>query len=79
MLLDDGHTCYPIEPYIPSLKVLRCYNCQQYDDHVAAHCPNKDKSICFKCGQQHQYNPECQNKISCAHCKEDHMAGNPNR
>ena len=51
MLLDDGHTCYSTEPYVPPLKVLRCYNCQQYDDHVAAHCPNKDEPICFKCGQ----------------------------
>lgn len=77
MLLDDNHTSYPIEPYVPPPKVLRCYICQQYDDHVAAHCPNKDKPICFRCGQQHQYDPECQNKISCAHCKGDHMAGNP--
>ncbi|CAF4688563.1 unnamed protein product [Rotaria sp. Silwood2] len=78
MLLDDCPTCYPIESYVPPPKVLRCYICQQYDDHVAAYCPNKDKPICFKCGQQHQYNPECQNEICCVHYKGDHMTGNPN-
>lgn len=77
MLLDDNNTSYSIEPYVPPPKVLRCYICQQYDDHIAAHCPNKEKPICFKCGQQHQYNPECGNKICCVHCKGDHMAGNP--
>ncbi|CAF3106642.1 unnamed protein product [Rotaria sp. Silwood2] len=78
MLLDDGNTSYPIEQYVPPLRVLRCYICQQYDDHVAARCPNKDKPICFKCGQQHEYNPDCQNGICCAHCKGNHMAGSPN-
>ncbi|CAF1652858.1 unnamed protein product [Rotaria magnacalcarata] len=78
MLLDDENTSYPIEPYVAPPRILRCYICQQYDDHIAAHCPNKDKPICFKCGEQHQYNPECQNKICCVHCKGDHLAGNPN-
>ncbi|CAF1233269.1 unnamed protein product [Rotaria magnacalcarata] len=78
MLLNDEHTSYPIEPYLAPPRILRCYICQQYDDHIAAHCPNKDKSICFKCGEQHQYNPECQNKICCVHCKGDHLAGNLN-
>ncbi|CAM4823966.1 unnamed protein product [Rotaria magnacalcarata] len=77
ILLDDDNTAYTIEPYVPPSRILRCYICQQYDDHVAAHCPNKDKPICFKCGQQHNYNPECQNEICCAHCKGSHMAGNP--
>ncbi|CAF4400242.1 unnamed protein product, partial [Rotaria sp. Silwood2] len=69
ILLDDNNTAYTIESYVPPTRILRCYICQQYDDHVAAHCPNKDKPICFKCGQQHNYNPECQNEICCAHCK----------
>jgi hypothetical protein len=77
MLIDDGNTSYPIEPYVPPPRVLRCFVCQQFDDHIAAHCPNKDKPICFKCGQQHEYNPNCQNKICCVHCKGDHMAGSP--
>ncbi|CAM4989538.1 unnamed protein product, partial [Rotaria socialis] len=67
-----------IEPYVPPTRILRCYNCQQYDDHIAVRCPNKDKPICFKCGQQHSFNPECQNAVCCAHCKGNHMAGNPN-
>ncbi|CAF2758798.1 unnamed protein product [Rotaria sp. Silwood2] len=78
ILLDDDNTAYTIEPYVPPTRILRCYICQQYDDHVAAHCPNKDKPICFKCGQQHNYNPKCQNETCCAHCKGNHMAGNPN-
>ena len=77
MLLDDDNISYPIEPYIAPTHILRCYNCQQYDDHIVARCPNKDKPVCFKCGQQHSYNPECLNKICCAHCKGDHMVGNP--
>ncbi|CAF2758725.1 unnamed protein product [Rotaria sp. Silwood2] len=51
ILLDDNNTAYTIEPYVPPTRILRCYICQQYDDHVVAHCPNKDKPICFKCGQ----------------------------
>ncbi len=80
MLLDDHNTSYSIEPYVAPSRVLRCYICQKYDDHIVAHCPNKDKPICFKCGQQHSYNPICQNNICCccAHFKGDHMAGNPN-
>ncbi|CAF2435620.1 unnamed protein product [Rotaria sp. Silwood2] len=78
ILLDDDNTAYTIEPYVSPTRILRCYNCQQYDDHIAARCPNKDKPICFKCGQQHNFNPDCQNAICCAHCKGNHMAGNPN-
>jgi len=74
---DDNNTSYSIEPYAPPSKVLRYCICQQYDNHIAAHCPNKDKPIRFKCGEQHQYNPECQKKIYCIHCKGDHTAGNP--
>ncbi|CAF1066983.1 unnamed protein product [Didymodactylos carnosus] len=78
MLFDDDNTAYTIEPYVSPTRVLRCYICQQYDDHIAAYCPNKDKPICFKCGQQHSYNPDCQNEVCCVHCKGGHMAGNPN-
>ncbi|CAM4762661.1 unnamed protein product [Rotaria magnacalcarata] len=78
ILLDDDNTAYTIEPYVPPTRILRCYNCQQYDDHIAVRCPNKDKPICFKCGQQHSFNPDCQNEVCCAHCKGNHMAGNPN-
>jgi hypothetical protein len=78
ILLDDENTSYPIQQYIPPLKVLRCYNCQQYNDHVASNCPRKDTPICFRCGQNHQFNPNCQNKICCAHCHQDHLTGSPN-
>lgn len=77
ILLDDANTSYKIEPYIPPTKILRCYNCQQYNDHTAINCPNKDKPVCFRCGLNHPYDPNCQNKICCAHCRQDHMAGNP--
>ncbi|CAF2034111.1 unnamed protein product [Rotaria magnacalcarata] len=77
ILLDDANTSYKIEPYIPPTKILRCYNCQQYNDHTAINCPNKDKPICFRCGLNHPYNSNCQNKICCAHCRQEHMAGNP--
>jgi hypothetical protein len=78
MVLDDANTSFPIEPYTPPIRILRCYNCQQYNDHTALNCPNKDKPVCFKCGQNHLYDPNCQNKICCAHCHQEHMAGNPN-
>jgi hypothetical protein len=78
MLLDDENISYQIEQYVPLLRVLRCYICQQLDDHVAARCSNKDKPICFKCGQQHQYNPNWQNEICFVYCKRKRMTGSPN-
>ena len=77
LLLDDENTSFPVQQYYPPFKILRCYNCQQYNDHVAANCPRKDNPICFRCGQNHSYNPNCSNKICCANCKEEHLAGNP--
>ncbi|CAF2929482.1 unnamed protein product [Rotaria sp. Silwood2] len=77
LLLDDENTSFPVQQYYPPFKILRCYNCQQYNDHVAANCPRKDTPICFRCGQNHPYNPNCSNKICCANCKEEHLAGNP--
>ncbi|CAF4627876.1 unnamed protein product [Rotaria magnacalcarata] len=77
ILLDDANTSCKIEPCIPPTKILRCYNCQQYNDHTAITCPNKDKPICFRCVLNHPYNSNCQNKIRCAHCRQEHMAGNP--
>jgi hypothetical protein len=49
ILLDDDNTTFAVEPYLPSTRILRCYNCQAYDDHIAAHCPNKNNSVCFRC------------------------------
>lgn len=77
LLLDDENTSFAVQQYSPPLKVLRCFNCQQYNDHIAANCPHKDKPTCFRCGQNHPYNPNCTNKICCANCKEEHLAGNP--
>jgi hypothetical protein len=78
LVLDDDNTAFAVEPYLPPTRILRCYNCQAYDDHVAAHCPNKESPICFRCGQHHVYNSNCDNPIKCIHCQGDHMAGNPN-
>jgi hypothetical protein len=77
ILFDEANTSFQIEPYVPPTKVLRCYNCQQYNDHTALNCPNKEKPVCFRCGQGHPYNPNCLNQICCAHCQGDHMSGNP--
>ena len=77
ILLDDDNTAFPVEPYLPPTRILRCYNCQAYDDHIAAHCPNKNNPVCFRCAQHHPYNPNCDNPIRCAHCQGEHMAGNP--
>ncbi|CAF2065349.1 unnamed protein product [Rotaria magnacalcarata] len=77
ILLDDENTAYTVEPYLPPTRVLRCYICQAYDDHIAAHCPNKNDPICFRCAQHHPYNPNCENSIQCVHSAGDHMAGNP--
>jgi len=78
LLLDDENTSFAIQSYAPPIKVLRCFNCQQYNDHVAAQCPYKDNPICFRCGQNHPFNPQCLNKICCANCHQKHMAGNRN-
>ena len=77
LLLDDENTSFPVQQYYPPCKILRCYNCQQYNDHIAANCPHKNNPVCFRCGQNHSYNPNCSNKICCANCKEEHLAGNP--
>ncbi|CAF0895772.1 unnamed protein product [Adineta ricciae] len=77
LLLDDEHTSFKVQPYVPPVKVLRCFNCQQYDDHVASNCPQKDNPVCFRCGQNHPFDPNCRNSIRCANCKQEHMAGNP--
>jgi hypothetical protein len=77
ILFDEANTSFQIEPYVPPTKVLRCYNCQQYNDHTALNCPNKEKPVCFRCGQSHPYDPNCLNKICCARCHGEHMTGNP--
>ena len=77
LLFDDAHTSLAVEQYVPQTKILRCYVCQQYNDHTALNCPHKEKPICFRCGQSHSHNPKCTNKICCAHCEGEHMAGNP--
>ncbi|CAF0770622.1 unnamed protein product [Adineta ricciae] len=77
ILLDDDNTAFAVEPYVPPTRILRCYNCQAYDVHIAAHCPSKNNPVCFRCAQQHPYNPQCNNPIKCVHCDGDHMAGNP--
>lgn len=78
LMIDEENTSFAVQPYTIPIKVLRCFNCQQYNDHVAAQCPFKDKPICFRCGQSHPFNPRCTNSICCANCQQDHMAGNPN-
>lgn len=78
ILLEDSNLAYPIEPYVQPTRILRCYNCQAYDDHISAHCPNKNDPVCFRCAQHHPYNPNCDNLIKCVHCGGNHHAGNPN-
>ncbi|CAF4887168.1 unnamed protein product, partial [Rotaria sp. Silwood1] len=53
----DDNTAFAVEPYIPPSRILRYYNCQIYDDHVAAHCAKKDNPDCFICTQHHPNNP----------------------
>lgn len=78
ILVDDEHTSFKVQHYIPPIKVLRCFNCQQYEDHIASNCPFKNNPVCFRCGQNHPFDPNCSNNICCANCKQNHMAGNPN-
>jgi len=77
ILLDDDNTAFAVEPYLPSTRILRCYNCQAYDDHIAAHCPNKNNSVCFRCSWHHLYNSNCDNPFRCTHCEGNRMVGNP--
>ncbi|CAF2800958.1 unnamed protein product [Rotaria sp. Silwood2] len=74
MLLDDGNTAFDAERYLRPARILRYYNCQVYDDHIAAHSPKKDNPVCFRCAQHHPYISNCNNVIKCAHCQCDHMA-----
>ena len=64
ILFDEANTSFQIEPYVPSTKVLRCYNCQQYNDHTALNCQNKieerskrNEEIKIKSARQQQRNP----------------------
>ncbi|CAF4991423.1 unnamed protein product [Rotaria sp. Silwood1] len=75
--LNHDNIAFAVEPYLPPTRILRCYNCQVYDDHIAAHCPNKDNTVCFRCAQHHPYNSNCYNVIKYAHCQGDHMVGDP--
>ena len=77
LLLDEDKTAFAVEPYVAPTRVLRCYNCQAYDDHIAAHCPSKNDPVCFRCAQHHPFNPKCDLPIQCVHCGGEHMAGNP--
>ncbi|CAF4873038.1 unnamed protein product [Rotaria socialis] len=77
LLLDDENTSFMIQPYSSPAKILRCSNCQQYNDHIAANCPRMDKPTCFRCDLNHPFNPNCSNKICCANCGQSHMAGSP--
>jgi hypothetical protein len=45
ILLDEESTSYSIQPYTPPMKILRCFNCQQYNDHIAVNCPHKDAPV----------------------------------
>ncbi|CAF1029307.1 unnamed protein product [Rotaria magnacalcarata] len=75
-IADNDNTAFAVESYLPPTRILRCYNCQVYDDHVEAHCPNKNNPVCFRCAQHHPYDPHCMNAIKCAHRQGEYMAGN---
>lgn len=78
LIFDDENTSFMVQPYSPPVKLLRCFDCQMYNDHIASNCPRKNTPICFRCGENHPYDPKCTNKIRCANCQQEHMAGNPN-
>lgn len=78
LLLDGDNMAFQVLKYVPPVKVLRCFICQQYNSHTASNCPNKENPVCFRCGQHHKYDPDCSKPICCANCKQDHMAGSPN-
>jgi len=78
MILDDENTSFMVQPYSPPIKIPRCFNCQMYSDHIASNCPQKDNPTCFRCAKNHPFDPKCSNKICCANCQQDHLAGNPN-
>ncbi|CAF4182180.1 unnamed protein product [Rotaria sordida] len=73
----DDNTAFDVQPYLPPTRILQYYNCQVYDDHIAAHCPNKDNPVRFRRAQHHSYKPNGNNVIKCAHHQGDHMTGNP--
>ncbi|CAF1241880.1 unnamed protein product [Adineta ricciae] len=78
ILIDEENTSFQVLQYHPPVKILRCFNCQEYNSHIAADCPRKENPTCYRCAQNHEYDPNCQNKIRCANCQGDHLAGNPN-
>ena len=65
---------YPAVAYKPLARIDRCFRCQQFG-HKAANCSNERKR--FKCGENHQYNPDCANVFECANCNTRHMADSP--
>ena len=48
---------YPAVPYKPLVRIDRCFRCQQFG-HKAINCSNESK--CYKCGEQHDYNRDCE-------------------
>lgn len=56
----------------PKFKILRCYKCQELNNHVAKMCPNQDR--CVKCSEPH-HSKNCQaNQMNCANCGQGHRA-----
>ena len=76
-ILDDNNTAFTIGLCQLPTGVFRCYNCRAYNDHITAHCPNKNNQVCFRCEQHHAYNLRYKNSIRCVHCNGSHIAGIP--
>ena len=76
LLMDDNNADFAIQTYsLPPRIILRCFNCEKYNDPIAAKCRLRNNPICFRCCQQHPYNPTCKNRICCAICHQDYMVG----
>lgn len=54
--------------FIPTLR--QCYKCCRFG-HISANCKSNTPK-CLRCAMQHS--GECNNPLSCANCKEQHMA-----
>ncbi|CAF1049015.1 unnamed protein product, partial [Didymodactylos carnosus] len=65
---------YPVVEYIPPVKIIRCFKCQQLE-HYANECNNQIK--CGKCSGNHGLDNYTNTTLNCPNCGDAHKATYP--